>query len=198
MKKINEMINNDLINLVKIQRILINKFVEHNKNKNNFGFEISIKDLINKKDYYFFKYNKANYDEFGFKYIDLLIKLSKNNSYEVFIEELKKVVNFVKNIKEESFKLSKIKTHYYNYVKNLKYINDSSILNYEIINHEKGLTLIKKEYIKEYIDTKTNYFKEDFEVKELITKEEFINFIDISIRLSDELEFLLIFDDCDY
>ena len=94
MKKINEMINNDLINLVKIQRILINKFVEHNKNKNNFGFEISIKDLINKKDYYFFKYNKANYDEFGFKYIDLLIKLSKNNSYEVFIEELKKVVNF--------------------------------------------------------------------------------------------------------
>ena len=198
MKKINEMINNDLINLVKIQRILINKFVEHNKNKNNFGFEISIKDLINKKDYYFFKYNKANYDEFGFKYIDLLIKLSKNNSYTVFIEELKKVVNFVKNIKEESFKLSKIKTHYYNYVKNLKYINDSSILNYEIINHEKGLTLIKKEYIKEYIDTKTNYFKEDFEVKELITKEEFINFIDISIRLSDELEFLLIFDDCDY
>ena len=192
------MINNDLINLVKIQRILINKFVEHNKNKNNFGFEISIKDLINKKDYYFFKYNKANYDEFGFKYIDLLIKLSKNNSYEVFIEELKKVVNFVKNIKEESFKLSKINTHYYNYVKNLKYINDSSILNYEIINHEKGLTLIKKEYIKEYIDTKTNYFKEDFEVKELITKEEFINFIDISIRLSDELEFLLIFDDCDY
>ena len=198
MKKINAMINNDLINLVKIQRILINKFVEHNKNKNNFGFEISIKDFINKKDYYFFKYNKANYDEFGFKYIDLLIKLSKNNSYEVFIEELKKVVNFVKNIKEESFKLSKIKTHYYNYVKNLKYINDSSILNYEIINHEKGLTLIKKEYIKEYIDTKTNYFKEDFEVKELITKEEFINFIDISIRLSDELEFLLIFDDCDY
>lgn len=198
MKKINEMINNDLINLVKIQRILINKFVEHNKNKNNFGFEISIKDLINKKDYYFFKYNKANYDEFGFKYIDLLIKLSKNNSYEVFIEELKKVVNFVKNVKEESFKLSKINTHYYNYVKNLKYINDSSILNYEIINHEKGLTLIKKEYIKEYIDTKTNYFKEDFEVKELITKEEFINFIDISIRLSDELEFLLIFDDCDY
>ena len=198
MKKINEMINNDLINLVKIQRILINKFVEHNKNKNNFGFEISIKDLINKKDYYFFKYNKANYDEFGFKYIDLLIKISKNNSYEVFIEELKKVVNFVKNVKEESFKLSKINTHYYNYVKNLKYINDSSILNYEIINHEKGLTLIKKEYIKEYIDTKTNYFKEDFEVKELITKEEFINFIDISIRLSDELEFLLIFDDCDY
>lgn len=198
MKKINEMINNDLINLVKIQRILINKFVEHNKNKNNFGFEISIKDLINKKDYYFFKYNKANYDEFGFKYIDLLIKLSKNNSYEVFIEELKKVVNFVKNVKEESFKLSKINIHYYNYVKNLKYINDSSILNYEIINHEKGLTLIKKEYIKEYIDTKTNYFKEDFEVKELIIKEEFINFIDISIRLSDELEFLLIFDDCDY
>lgn len=198
MKKINEMINNDLINLVKIQRILINKFVEHNKNKNNFGFEISIKDLINKKDYYFFKYNKANYDEFGFKYIDLLIKLSKNNSYEVFIEELKKVVNFVKNVKEESFKLSKINTHYYNYIKNLKYINDSSILNYEIINHEKGLTLIKKEYIKEYINTKTNYFKEDFEVKELITKEEFINFIDISIRLSDELEFLLIFDDCDY
>lgn len=197
MKKINEMINNDLINLVKIQRILINKFVEHNKNKNNFGFEISIKDLINKKDYYFFKYNKANYDEFGFKYIDLLIKLSKNNSYEVFIEELKRVVNFVKNVKEESFKLIKISDHYYHYCKNLKYINDSSVFNYEITNNEKGITLTRKDYLIENKLTNNNYFKEEKVIKEVIITEQYTNFLELCVKFAEDLEDLLIFREVD-
>lgn len=38
MKKINEMLNNNLVNLIKIKRILTGKIKQHNNNKNNFGF----------------------------------------------------------------------------------------------------------------------------------------------------------------
>jgi len=197
MKKINEMLNNDLVNLIKIKRILTGKIKQHNNNKNNFGFEISLNFLIDKQSYYFLKYIKAVYNDFGFIYINKIIELSKNNSYEVFLEKLKLINNLVKNLKTELIQLIKISDHYYHYCKNLKYINDSSVFNYEITNNEKGITLTRKDYLIENKLTNNNYFKEEKVIKEVIITKQYTNFLELCVKFAEDLEDLLIFREVD-